>query len=121
MPCKGKSAQGVGLGWRNVRMRAVGEGKDVIDLKGKTGLLVQIKKAIARALLKQPKILIFDEATSSLDQATAQHFAVTLNPIKGKVSMLFITALPKNLQVDEVVRIGRGTLGAVSETHGSRP
>jgi ATP-binding cassette, subfamily B, bacterial HlyB/CyaB len=63
--------------------------------------------AIARALLKQPKILIFDEATSSLDSATAEHFAQTVNQLKGKVTMLFIThALPKSLQVDDVIRIG---------------
>ncbi len=63
--------------------------------------------AIARALIKQPKILIFDEATSSLDAATAEHFCATINQLKGKVTMLFIThALPKNLQVDEIVQIG---------------
>jgi ATP-binding cassette, subfamily B, bacterial HlyB/CyaB len=63
--------------------------------------------AIARALLKQPKILIFDEATSSLDAPTAEHFGVTVNQLKGKVTMLFIAhALPRTLQVDEVVHIG---------------
>jgi ATP-binding cassette, subfamily B, bacterial HlyB/CyaB len=63
--------------------------------------------AIARALIKQPKILIFDEATSSLDLATAEHFCATVNQLKGGVTMLFIThALPKNLQVDEIVQIG---------------
>ncbi|HEY6093369.1 MAG TPA: peptidase domain-containing ABC transporter, partial [Gallionellaceae bacterium] len=73
--------------------------------------------SIARALLKQPKILIFDEATSSLDQNTAEHFAATINQLKGKVSMLFIThAMPKTLQVDEVVRIGKGSLSAVGAT-----
>ena len=72
--------------------------------------------AIARALIKQPRILIFDEATSSLDSTTAEHFAATINQLKGKVSMLFIThALPKNLQVDEVVRIGQGSLSAVND------
>ncbi|SDY89477.1 ATP-binding cassette, subfamily B, HlyB/CyaB [Collimonas sp. OK242] len=72
------------------------------------------RMAIARALLKQPKILVFDEATSSLDAATAEHFAGTINQLKGKVTMLFIThALPKNLLVDEVVRIGSTTLAAI--------
>lgn len=65
------------------------------------------RMAIARALLKQPKILVFDEATSSLDSETAEHFAATINQLKGKVTMLFIThALPKTLIVDEVVKIG---------------
>lgn len=66
--------------------------------------------SIARALLKQPNILIFDEATSSLDSQTAEHFAMTINQLKGKVTMLFIThALPQALQVDGVVRIGQKT------------
>ena len=64
--------------------------------------------AIARALLKRPRILIFDEATSNLDHQTAEHFAATVNALKGKVTMLFIThQLPKGLQVDEVFRFGQ--------------
>lgn len=63
--------------------------------------------AIARALLKRPGILVFDEATSALDSATAEHFAQTINGLKGKVTMLFIThGLPRNLKVDAIYRIG---------------
>ncbi len=63
--------------------------------------------AIARAVLKRPRLLIFDEATSNLDPATADQFANTINQLKGKVTVLFIAHLvPKGLQVDEVVRLG---------------
>jgi subfamily B ATP-binding cassette protein HlyB/CyaB len=64
--------------------------------------------AIARALLKRPQILIFDEATSSLDAPTAEQFAKTINRLKGKVTMIFIAhQLPKGLQVDNVITIGQ--------------
>ena len=63
--------------------------------------------AIARALLKHPKILLFDEATSSLDAGTAEVFAATVNQLKGKITMLFIThQIPAALQVDATIQIG---------------
>ena len=59
--------------------------------------------AIARAMLKRPRILIFDEATSSLDQQTAERFSQTVNKIKGMATVLFIAhQLPRGLAVDEV-------------------
>ncbi|HPY40650.1 MAG TPA: peptidase domain-containing ABC transporter, partial [Thiolinea sp.] len=64
--------------------------------------------AIARALLRQPSILIFDEAASSLDAHTAEQFAQTINMLKGKVTILFIThQIPKGLQVDEAILLGK--------------
>jgi subfamily B ATP-binding cassette protein HlyB/CyaB len=59
--------------------------------------------AIARAILKRPRILIFDEATSSLDQQTAERFTQTVNKLKGMASVLFIAHyLPRGLSLDEL-------------------
>jgi subfamily B ATP-binding cassette protein HlyB/CyaB len=59
--------------------------------------------AIARAVLKRPRVLIFDEAAANLDSQTAERFAQTVNQLKGKVTILFIAHhLPRGLQVDEV-------------------
>jgi len=63
--------------------------------------------AIARALMKRPKILIFDEAIANLDAATAEEFVKTVNALHGNVTILFIThALPRSLKVDQIVRLG---------------
>lgn len=71
--------------------------------------------AIARALLRNPQILIFDEAVSNLDQQTAEGFARTVNSLKGKVTMVFIThQIPRGLQVDEVFSFDRS---AASRNH----
>ncbi len=63
--------------------------------------------AIARALLKQPAVLVFDEATSNLDVETSEHFARTINQLKGTTTILFIThQAPRGLAFDAVIRLG---------------
>jgi len=63
--------------------------------------------AIARAMLKRPRVLLFDEATSGLDLQTAERFAQTVNKLKGMATILFIAHhLPKGLAVDEVFALG---------------
>jgi len=55
--------------------------------------------AIARALLKRPPILIFDEATSNLDDETANAFGETVNQLRGKVTILLIAhKLPPSIR-----------------------
>jgi subfamily B ATP-binding cassette protein HlyB/CyaB len=58
--------------------------------------------AIARAVLKRPRVLIFDEATSSVDAATAESLAQTINQLKGKATIVFIAhAVPRGLEIDQ--------------------
>jgi subfamily B ATP-binding cassette protein HlyB/CyaB len=60
--------------------------------------------AIARALLKGARILVLDEAMSSLDPALADAFVDTVNGLRGRVSVIFIGhRLPERLQCDVVV------------------
>ena len=71
--------------------------------------------AIARALLKRPKILIFDEATSNLDLATAEAFAKTINQLKGQATMIFIAhQLPRASQLEGLVQLGTQRVAAES-------
>lgn len=65
--------------------------------------------AIARALLKNPRVLVFDEAVASLDDESARHVADAVNSLRGKVTVLFVThKVPANLQVDAQLRLGTG-------------
>jgi ATP-binding cassette, subfamily B, bacterial HlyB/CyaB len=79
------------------------------------------RMAIARAVLKRPRILIFDEATSALDSHTAERFAQTVNKLKGSATILFIAhQLPKGLAVDEVYTLGAekvSKMSVVEEDH----
>jgi len=71
--------------------------------------------AIARAMLKGAQILIFDEATSSLDPELAEALIDTINGLRGQVSVLFIGhRLPERLSCDAVVRLGQHVAGVTA-------
>ena len=46
--------------------------------------------AIARALYREPRLLILDEATSALDNATEAAFVEALEHLRGRLTMLVI-------------------------------
>lgn len=63
--------------------------------------------AIARALLKRPRILVFDESTSGLDEAAAELIAQTVNQLRGRASVLFIAhKVPRALRIDARIDLG---------------
>jgi ATP-binding cassette subfamily B protein len=67
--------------------------------------------AIARALLKQPAILIFDEATSSLDTATEQAIQQTLQHISGQHTTLVIAhRLSTIVDADQILVMDKGKI-----------
>ena len=61
---------------------------------------------IARALYKNPKLLILDEPTSSLDEKTSKSFINTLNKIRKNIIIIIATHNLENLDhCDEIYEI----------------
>ena len=67
--------------------------------------------AIARALLKKPSILIFDEATSSLDSSTEQAIQETLHKISNQHTTLVIAhRLSTIVDADQILVLDQGEI-----------
>ena len=65
-----------------------------------------IKKAIARALLKNSKILLFDEITSALDEKTSYEIFQTLIKLKKTHTILMISHKPSEYQqCDQIINL----------------
>jgi len=83
----------------------------------------QQRLAIARALIKKGEILIFDEATSSLDAISELQIKQTLYELKGKVTQILIAHrfstiehADKIIYLDDGKKIAEGTKEYLLET-----
>jgi ATP-binding cassette subfamily C protein len=66
---------------------------------------------IARALYNSPEVLIFDEATSSLDSETENIILNEINKMKNTKTIIIITHRVSSLAIcDEVYEISSGSL-----------
>ena len=66
--------------------------------------------ALARALLRQPKLLILDEATSSLDYENERRIHEAIDNLRGRLTILVIThrlSSIRHADVIHVIELGR--------------
>ena len=67
--------------------------------------------AIARALIKKTEIILFDEATSSLDNETQEKIKKAINGLKGKHTILIIAhRLSTIINSDKIIMIEKGKI-----------
>jgi ATP-binding cassette subfamily C protein len=71
--------------------------------------------AIARALVRKPKLLILDEATTALDPENEAAICQTLRNLRGEITILAISHQPAVLEVaDRGYRVKDGAVTPVS-------
>lgn len=75
------------------------------------------RAAIARALLKRPKILVFDDAFSAVDTQTEELILEHLKSIEGRATTFIISHRPSTIKrADKIVVLDEGTVVEVG-TH----
>ena len=78
--------------------------------------------AIARALIRNPKLLILDEATASLDPESEASICSTLDALVGEITILAISHLPALVEAATTVyRIEDGGVSTLSGKPSATP
>ena len=65
---------------------------------------------IARALLKRPRILIFDDSTSAVDMATEAKIRANLASIAGVTCIIIAQRITSVMDADEIIVLDDGHL-----------
>jgi ABC-type multidrug transport system fused ATPase/permease subunit len=66
---------------------------------------------IARALYRNPKVLVLDEATSSLDAQLENEIAEVLRKLRGKITMVIVAhRLSTVLSCDSIIYVNHGKI-----------
>lgn len=66
--------------------------------------------SIARCLLRDPSIIVFDEATSSLDSVTEKEIQSSMNALSGKTTLVIAHRLSTIQHADQIVVLGAGKI-----------
>lgn len=71
---------------------------------------------IARTLLKQPKVLIFDDSTSAVDTATEAKIRTALSALKDVTKLIIAQRITSVMHTDQIIILDDGHVHAVG-TH----